>query len=100
ISTGMRETADTSQRGQPAAEGVVDFVSVGLDRPHEALQASSYRLLPATAIEFQNHIPAGHGIEPEKAAGRLTLDLRVEHPHGRLIHLQVTPARIAFHMWS
>jgi len=90
IAASVGETADTFQGGLLAAQGVIDFVGVGLDRPHEVLPASAHRLLPATAIEFQNHISPGHGIEPEVAARRLTFDLWIEHPHGGLIHRQVT----------
>src|SRR5439155_4666656 len=73
-----------------ALQRLVNLVGVGLDRALESRQPLSHWLQSPAGIELQDDVPARHGIEPEVAAGRLPLNLRVEHPDRRLVDLQGT----------
>ena len=61
--------------------------------PAKSFKRCADRLQSPALVELQDHVPAWFGIEPEVAAGGLALHLRIEHPHRRLVHLQVAAGR-------
>ena len=85
----MRCTSSTPHTGQFFHQGLIGAEIIALKQSLKSSQLFDRHLMRPSLIEYQDDVSVGPGKKPQISLSRLALDLRIEHPHRRLVDLQV-----------
>jgi len=89
LAPGMRQTPDSSQTGTTSHQGRVHPIGIGLDGSRERTQHRLGSLPTSTRSEVKEDISLRSTVNPKVSGGCLSLNLRIQHPNGGFIDLEV-----------